>query len=142
MGHPRRAQAAPSPVQLLAIFQAKEQGIPLPEISRRTKYAVSSIMRWWHQWGSDTAFFEAVGCELPDLIRAHSFDVLFPDLDIQGTFELAREPETHAVALPKSASRDPGSLRGNIGFSAPLDALKDQPVHFAHPSLSGDDWDQ
>lgn len=87
MGHPRRAKDAPSPVELLAIFQAKESGIPLPEISRRTKYAVSSIIRWWEKWGADTAFFEAVSCEVPDLAKEHSFDVLYPDLDRQGTFE-------------------------------------------------------
>lgn len=142
MGHPRRAQAAPSPVQLLAIFQAKEQGLPLPEISRRTKYAVSSIMRWWHQWGEDTAFFEAVGCELPDLVRAHSFDVLFPDLETKLISDESLETPT---VMPKELlppKTQPVSLKGDASFSAPLEAIKERPVHFTHSRLTGDDWNQ
>lgn len=78
MGHPRRAKSAPSPVALLAIMQAKEQGMPLAEISRRTKYAKSSVIRWWEQWKGEVAFFDAVCCEAPDLAAKHSFDVLYP----------------------------------------------------------------
>jgi hypothetical protein len=88
MGHPRRAEAAPSPVQLLAIFQAKEKGIPVEEISRRTKYAVSSVLRWYDKWGKDVAFFEAVSCEIPELANEHSFDRLFPDRERQQLLEL------------------------------------------------------
>lgn len=142
MGHPRRAEAAPSPVQLLAIFQAKEKGIPLPEISRRTKYAVSSIMRWWNQWGSDTAFFEAVGCELPELIQAHSFDVLYPDLDLQATFDLASESAPQTPAEKTDAMHEGASLSGTASFSAPLEQFADRSVRFIHPGLTGDGWDE
>lgn len=92
MGHPRRAEAAPSPVQLLAIFSAKENGIPIAEISRRTKHSQSTIMRWWQQWGRDTAFYEAAGCEAPDLLKEYSFDTFYPDVEKQGTFDLAQAP--------------------------------------------------
>jgi hypothetical protein len=101
MGHPRRAEAAPSPVQLLAIFSAKENGVPLPEIAKRTKYSVSSIMRWWDKWGSDTAFYESVNCEMPELLSGHTFDVLFPDVERQATFELGGE-QMPGPSLPES----------------------------------------
>lgn len=118
MGHPRRAESAPSPVQLLAIFQAKETGIPLEEISRRTKYAVSSVLRWYDKWGKDVAFFEAVSCEIPDLVKEHSFDALFPDrerqqlLELEGPVEIS-ESLSHPLAnysefYNDEAFRDPG----------------------------------
>jgi hypothetical protein len=130
MGHPRRAEAAPSPVQLLAIFQAKESGVPLPEISRRTKYAVSSIIRWWEKWGKDTAFFEAVSCEIPDLAKEHSFDALFPDAERQGTFDLGGP-----VEISKHFS-------GGDALSAQIEDLALTPLATVHPGLAGDEWDE
>lgn len=150
MGHPRRAKDAPSPVELLAIFQAKESGVSLPEISRRTKYAISSIIRWYEKWGRDTAFLEAVVCEAPLVARDVTFDVLFPDLDRQSVFEVPGPVEikedfkkplaSYSQLVDNSSYSDPDEkLKAYFGVDT-LTVLAD-PTH-RHQGESSDEWDE
>lgn len=52
MGHKRQAPA-PSPLQLFAIFDAYARGLTMPAIARRTRYSVSTLLRWYNQWGHE-----------------------------------------------------------------------------------------
>lgn len=78
MGHRRHADS-PSPIQLLAILAAKDSGVSLNKISRRTRYSESTIMRWWVKWGRESSVFvESINCEAPELFEKYAFAKLYP----------------------------------------------------------------
>lgn len=78
MGHKRHA-ASPSPLQLLAIFDAYAKGTTLPAIAKRTKYSVSTLLRWYNLWGHEYVTWRRLAfSSAGDAMFEETFDRLFP----------------------------------------------------------------
>lgn len=77
MGHKRQAPP-PSPLRMLAMLDARGRGIPLPEIAKRTKHSISSIMRWTDKFGPEVRFLHALHKAYPDMQSELSFDLFYP----------------------------------------------------------------
>lgn len=83
MGYERQAPA-PSPLQMLSIFQAKTKGIPLCEIAARTKFSMSTLIRWWTKWGHEYSIFMRMMEKDTTFLNEHNFDSFYPDVENKG----------------------------------------------------------
>lgn len=122
MGHKRKA-SAPSPLMLLSILEARERGIPMPEIARRTKHSISSIMRWHEKFGHETNFFKALMAKMPDVSEKLRFEVLFPDRPVS----LAPEPKLHpdgSVQYSNSVENPPAETSNKASLAVPGDIAR------------------
>jgi hypothetical protein len=90
MGHKRLAPA-PSPLQLFAIFDAYSRGQTMPAISKRTRYSVSTLLRWYNQWGHEYVTWRRLAfSSVGDPMFEETYDRFYPALP-QGELPLGNE---------------------------------------------------
>lgn len=96
MGHKRHA-ASPSPLQLFAIFDAYAKGQTMPVIAKRTRYSVSTLLRWYNVWGHEYVTWKRLAfSSAGDPMFSETYENLFP-LPPQSELPL-RDDESEAKA--------------------------------------------
>jgi hypothetical protein len=60
------------------MFEARARGVSLPEMAKRTKHSISSIMRWESKYGHEVEFMKLLLQNHPDLRKEIGFEVLYP----------------------------------------------------------------
>lgn len=107
MGH-KRKNPTPSPMRMLAIHAAREGGMSLPDIAKRTKHSVSSIMRWHRQHGDEAQFLQLLFQNYPDLKENLSFDAWYPGEQKQS--KSPAEPMQTEASLLNRAEKFAGEI--------------------------------
>lgn len=97
MGHKRHA-SPPSPLQLLAIFDAYAKGTSMPAIAKRTKYSTSTLLRWYNAFGHEYATWKRLAfSSVGDPMFEETYEKLFP-AEPQGSLPLRdKQPEVQAA---------------------------------------------
>lgn len=81
MGHKRHA-ASPSPLQLFAIFDAYARGQTMPTIAKRTRYSVSTLLRWYNLWGHEYATWKRLAfSSAGDPMFEETYASFFPEAE-------------------------------------------------------------
>jgi len=90
MGYKRHAPT-PSPLRLLSICDARERGVPLPEIAKRTRHSISSIMRWSDKFNEELEHFQTLLRTNENLKDQLSFESFYPKRSFSVVPELDEE---------------------------------------------------